>query len=103
LRRTADPSRSAAAPAGPPDFTPDRAGRVGSGAGDDHAGTPPRIAGSLKLSAHTFGVSEIALSPGGWSQRFVGEPGSTFSDAGSAPATDPARPPHGVRLVRRAE
>jgi acid phosphatase type 7 len=51
--------------------------------GDDHAGTPPRIAGSLLLTAHTFGVSEITLSPGRWSARFVGEPGSTFSDASS--------------------
>jgi hypothetical protein len=51
--------------------------------GDDHAGTPPRIAGSLRLNAHTFGVTEVTLSAAGWSARFVGEPGSTFSDASS--------------------
>jgi acid phosphatase type 7 len=67
---------------------PDTTGRgmtqiiTGTG-GDDHAGTPPRIAGSLRLNAHTFGVSEITLSSTGWSQRFVGEPGSTFSDSSS--------------------
>jgi hypothetical protein len=51
--------------------------------GDDHAGTPPRIAGSVKLNAHTFGVTQVTLGPGRWTQRFVGEPGSTFTDSSS--------------------
>jgi acid phosphatase type 7 len=55
---------------------------IGTG-GDDHAGTPPKITGSQVLNAHTFGIAKVTLHASSYDWRFIGEPGSTFSDSGS--------------------
>ena len=55
---------------------------IGTG-GEDHAGTPARITGSQALNAHTFGISKVTLHASSYDWRFIGEPGSTFSDSGS--------------------
>jgi acid phosphatase type 7 len=55
---------------------------VGTG-GDDHSGNPAPRVGSEVRNAKTFGVIKLGLNTGGYTWRFVGEPGSTFTDSGS--------------------
>jgi hypothetical protein len=55
---------------------------VGTG-GDDHAGTPAKIAGSEVLYAKAFGILRLGLHAGSYDWRFVAEPGKTFTDSGT--------------------
>jgi hypothetical protein len=56
---------------------------VGTG-GHSHTAPTGRAPNSLALDATTFGVLQLTLRPTGYDFRFVGVPGSAFSDAGSA-------------------
>jgi hypothetical protein len=57
---------------------------VGTGGRDHHAFSVAPMAGEVVRNGDTFGVATFTLRSGGFSWRFVPEPGKTFTDAGSA-------------------
>lgn len=57
---------------------------VGTGGRDHHAFPIVPMAGEVVRNGDTFGVATFTLRPGGYSWRFVPEPGKTFNDSGAA-------------------
>jgi hypothetical protein len=56
---------------------------VGTGGAPLH-GVTPRVARQEAADDNSYGVLRLALRPSGYDWRFVGVPGTTFADSGSA-------------------